>query len=430
MKTLYKFQEDGVQILMKRKHNLLADEMGLGKTIQAIELINRLKIRRVLIVCKASIKRNWAAKLAEWLNEKRIIQIIDRKTDFINEFTEIVIINYDLITHSYMFSQLIAEEWGLIVCDEAHSLKNKDAKRTQAVLAKNGLVHHATRTLMMTGTPVLNRPVELYAMLRVLAPNVIAPYSDYFKFTKRYCDAWQNGFGLNVNGASNTGELNEKLRKHYMVRRLTAEVEVQLPPKRYEMVFIDSTDGIRTKLRTLEQASRTDFLHQDLDTEPGGLATLRRETAEEKIKVCIELIKETVESVGKIVIFAYHHSVIERLQKELSDFQPITLTGATSQNKREEALYKFRTDKNVQVFIGQIQAAGEGIDGLQEVCCNILFVEWSWVPGEIEQACKRLHRIGQQRPVLIKFLVWADSVEEHMMRVALDKVKVIKEILK
>jgi len=415
---------------MKRKHNLLADEMGLGKTIQAIELMNRLQMRRVLIICKASIKRNWERKTKEWSKYNYSIQIIDKKTDEVSEFSEVVIVNYDLITHSYIHQQLKEIQWGLIICDEAHYLKNMEAKRTKAVLARDGLVRYAKRTLMMTGTPILNRPMELYPMLKVLAPTVIAPYSDYYRYGRRYCGGFMDGFGFKANGATHTDELNKKLREHYMIRRMTNEVQVQLPSKRYEVVFIDSSEGIRTKLRTLDQASRKDFKYQTLNIDAGGIATLRRETAEEKVECSIDLIKEYAESAGKLVIFAYHHSVIEALRTNLARFSPVVLTGATSQKGRELAIKGFQEDPKRSVFIGQIQAAGEGIDGLQSVCHNVLFAEVSWVPGEIEQAIKRIHRIGQTKPCLFRFLIWADSVEEHQMRVALDKVKTIKEITK
>lgn len=430
MNNLFPFQELGVQALMSRKHNLLADEMGLGKTIQAIELVNRLKLRKVLVICKASIKRNWQRKLEEWLISKRVIQIIDKKTDFISDFSEVVIVNYDLITHSYIHQQLTDIKWDLLICDEAHYLKNMEAKRTKAVLSRKGLAHCAQRTLMMTGTPVLNRPIELYPMLRVLAPTVIAPYSDYIRYGRRYCAGYQDGFGFNADGASNMDELNKKLRANYMIRRMTDEVQVQLPKKRYEVIFIDSTKEIQNQLEVLSNPARKDFKHSNLSAGGGELATLRRECAEKKVAFSIELIKEYVESSGKIVIFAYHHTVIEAIERELSSFRTVVLTGSTSQLGRESSIKRFREDPQVKVFIGQIQAAGEGIDGLQDSCSNVLFVESSWVSGEIEQAIKRIHRMGQTKPVLIRFLVWADSVEEHMMRVALDKAQLIKEIVK
>ena len=180
----------------------------------------------------------------------------------------------------------------------------------------------------------------------------------------------------------------------------------------------------------MDAASRRDFKHQTLDAGAGELATLRRETAEAKIDRGMDTIKQYIESSEKIVIFAYHRSVIDKLKTVLGEYGVVALTGSTSQQERDKSIQSFKNDPKIKVFLGQIQAAGEGIDGLQEVCHNVLFLEWSWVPGEIEQACKRVHRLGQTRPVFIRFLVWADSVEEHIMRVALDKVKVIREIMK
>lgn len=432
---LYQFQEDSLPPLMARRHNLLAHEMGLGKTLIAIELINRLKILDfddVLIICKASIKENWRRKVIEYLDAGICIapQTINRRIDVINQNANIIIVNYDLLTHSHIFYQLKKRKFGLMICDEAHYLKNMDTKRTKAILAKGGLVFNCDRSLMMTGTPVLNRPAELYPMLKVLAPKVIAPYTDHDSYAKRYCDGWYDGFGVNARGASHTDELNKKLREHYMIRRTWNDVEIQLPKRRYEMVFIDPSPKARQALEVLSQAERKDFKYQKLDTDAGGLATLRRETAEEKINVCIDQLREYIKSAGKIVFFAYHHSIIERLKNELEDYNPQVLSGETSQAQRQHSIDVFVKDESSKVFIGQIQAAGEGIDGLQSVCHNIVFIEWSWVPGEISQAIARLWRLGQSKPVLIRFLIWSNSIEEHMMRVALDKVDTIREIVK
>jgi SNF2 family DNA or RNA helicase len=430
MNKLFPFQEMSMPQLMSRRHTLLADEMGLGKTVQAIELINRLDLSPVLIICKASIKINWFRKLEEWLNKPRIVQIINSRTDPLEPFAEIFIVNYDLITHSYIHLQLSQIKWQLIICDEAHYLKNMKAKRTQAVLSKKGLIHHTERSLMMTGTPVLNRPIELYPMLKVLSPETIAPYGDYYKFARRFCAGYQDGFCFNNRGASHTTELNRRLRSGFMIRRTWQEVENELPSRRYEIVLIEQSEGAKENLKILEAAERHDFKHQKFGINAGSLATLRRQTAETKVDTCIDQIRGYVESVDKLVIFAYHHSVIDKLESELSIYHPVVLTGNTPTHQRQAQIDWFIHTPTAKVFIGQIQAAGEGIDGLQAVCHNVLFIESSWVPGEISQAIARLWRLGQQHPVLIRFLVWANSIEEHMMRVALDKVKTIREITK
>jgi len=429
---LYPFQEEAVDHIVRRRHTLLADLCGLGKTITAIEVINRIRARKVLVVCKASIKTNWERKLVEWL-EFPIwgpIQIITSRTDTVDPLAMIVIINYDILSHSYMFYQLKSIKWNLLIADECHYLKNIKAKRTKAVLSTSGLAHRAERTLMMTGTPVLNRPIELYPILKVLSPDTIAPYSDYFRYARRFCDGYQDGFCFNDKGASHTDDLNQRLRSGYMIRRTYEEVEMQLPKRRYEMVLVDQTAGVAPALKVLQNAERTDFKHQKLGVDAGGLATLRRETAMQKLDACIDQIKEYVESVDKLVIFAYHHDVIDRLAKELGSYGVLTLTGKTLTPARQFHIDTFVKSVRHKVFLGQIDAAGEGIDGLQKVCHNVLFIESSWVPGTIAQAIARVWRLGQSHPVLIRFLIWANSVEEHMIRVALDKVKTIQEITK
>jgi SWI/SNF-related matrix-associated actin-dependent regulator of chromatin subfamily A-like protein 1 len=427
---LFSFQEEAVSLLLKRKHTLLAHSMGLGKTCMAIELINRLHLCPVLVICKASIKINWQRKILDWATASHFIQIVHKRTDRIEPLATIVIVNYDLITHSYIHLQLKQIKWALLICDEAHYLKNMKAQRTKAILSGKGLIHSTERSLMMTGTPVLNRPIELYPILRVLSPETIAPYGDYYKFARRYCAGHQDGFCFNDKGHSNEKELNQRLRQGFMIRRTYAEIENQLPKRRYEVILIEQTCAVDNNLRVLERAERTDFKHQALDCDAGNLATLRRQTAEAKIDAVIETIREYVESVDKLVIFAYHHSVIERLENELKGYGVVTLTGATAQKDRQGGIDLFIQKPDLHVFIGQLQAAGEGIDGLQRCCHNVLFVESSWVPGEISQAIARLWRLGQSHPVLIRFLVWANSIEEHMLRVALDKVKTIREITK
>ena len=427
--ALYPFQEEDLNKLLVRRHSLLASSLGTGKTCVAIELINRQDLRRVLVLCKASIKSHWERKLLEWLKNYRFIQVINTKTDRIEPLAEIVIVNYDLISHSYMFHQLTSMKWQLIIADEAHYLKNLKAKRTKAVLARNGLVHHTEQTILITGTPILNRPIELYPILKVLSPETIAPYNDYYKYARRYCAGRMDGFGFNDKGASNTEELNKRLRAGYMIRRTWSEIETQLPKRRYEMVLVDQTDGVKAHLTTLENAERTDFKHQKLGIDAGQMATLRRETADIKLSLTIDKIKEWVDSVDKMVIFAYHHSVIERLVNELGPDVRV-LTGGTPTNRRQNVIDDFVKYPHIKVFIGQIDAAGEGIDSLQTVCHNILFVEASWTPGAISQAIARVWRLGQTHPVLIRFLVFAHSVEEHLIRVALDKVRVIREITK
>lgn len=423
------FQIEGIKWITSRKSSMIGDEMGLGKTIQAIGAINTMDARKVLIICPAGVKLNWDQELNEWLMEPLNVCVVMGKTFKIPADANVVIVNYDLVAHSFIWQQLVAHDWALLVCDEAHYLKNQSAKRTKAVLARNGIVHKAAYNVMLTGTPILNRPIELFPVLKVCAPQVLGKYQNYISYSYRYCAGHKQGFRFVNTGASNTRELGERLRATYMLRRTVDEVQKDLPDKTYHVHLLDSTTDMQGKLTKIMDPGRLDFKYMDsLDGE--HIATVRRETAMEKVKHALPHIKDKIEQVEKLVIFVYHTSVLAFLKENLTAYEVVSVSGGDSIEDRQRAIDSFRRKTGgAKVFIGQIQAAGQGINGLQESCHHVSFVEWSWVPGEIEQAIKRVHRMGQKHKVIVDFYVWAKSVEEHMMRTALDKLKTIREIV-
>lgn len=426
-KTYLPFQFEGIKWATSRRHSLLAYDMGMGKTIMAIGAINTLKARKVLVTCPASVKIQWERKLNEWLVEFLSVYRVTKKTDKIPD-ADVIIVNYDLIVHSHIFYQLQSRKFAVGIFDEVHKVKNFEAKRTKALLSRNGLARNCVYTISMTGTPVVNRPIELYPLLKVFARDSIKPYDDKYKFAFRFCDGWINNLQLDARGSSNEDDLNKRLKAKYMIRRLEADVIGQLPPVRYKMVLVEK-DDMGAELKILESATKKDFGWTASGMSGGDLAKERKIFALKKVTACEEHIKEIVEQAGKLVIFAYHTEVILKLQTMLSEYGAVVLYGATSQTKRQQAIDSFQKSSLIRVFIGQIEASGEGIDGLQYAAHHILFAEWSWVPGQIKQAIKRVHRFGQLQTVYIQFLVAADTIEEHIMRTALEKVETINKII-
>ena len=181
MNNLYPFQREGIKFAVKHKRCLIADEMGLGKTVQAIGLINELGCHPVLIVCPASLKLNWKNELERWLHHAEGEPT--HKIGIINgnkwaENTEISIISYDLLKKYRQ--QIRAHKWGLLVCDESHYIKNEKANRTEEILGSKTVEPiQADRVLFLTGTPILNRPSELWTTFRALAPE---EFGSFFQF--------------------------------------------------------------------------------------------------------------------------------------------------------------------------------------------------------------------------------------------------------
>ena len=426
-KNYFEYQKQGIDWITSRYHSMIADEMGLGKTIQAIGAINKLKCLKTIIICPAGVKLNWLRELNDWLLGDHNIFVVMKRNETIPPEATIIIVNYDLVSHSYIFHQLRKYEYAYGIVDEAHALKNPKAKRTKALLAANGILRRCVFTTMLTGTPVLNRPIELFPILSVFAKQTLGKYCSFVSFAYRYCGAWRSSFHFDTTGASNTQELGERLRATYMLRRSIKEVQKDLPEVMFKVHLLETPPDTKAKITQIIDVDEKTFRKRDLNGE--HIATLRRETAKEKLDYAMAHIRNTIESVGKVVIFAYHKEVIDRLSQELSGYGVVKIDGRDSLVQREEAKLSFINNPAILVFIGQVDAAGQGIDGLQKATNHVLFIEWSWVPGMIEQAIKRVHRFGQKETVQVEFLVWADSVEEHMMKVALDKLKTIREIM-
>lgn len=418
---LYPFQADGVSFLASKSRALLADEMGLGKTAQAVMAAIRANALKILIVCPASVKYGWAKEIDKWTGESS--RIINRGKDKLENW-KWTIINYDLLISKPILMQLLGQKWDILVLDEAHYLKNSRAKRTKAVYYPKGIADRVSRVWLLTGTPVLNRPIELFSHLKALVPDTLAPkYFSRYDFGVRFCDAYEGKWGWDESGASNTGELSELL-SDFMLRRMKSDVIKDLPDKTYQTVFLSPTKNQKelTKKERTHETSQNTLL--------GETATLRRICGIEKIPQIVEHIKNVLEEKRKIVLFAYHRDVISELTRQLAAYKPSVLTGSTRAVERKHAVEKFRTEGDCRLFIGQIQAAGVGIDGLQDVSDTVIFAEMSYVPGQTSQAIDRCHRIGQKNKVLVQFIIAEGSIDEDIARSVSHKEKIIKQIVK
>lgn len=428
MPDLFPFQKDGVEFLINRKYALLADEQGLGKTAQAIYGAKTIDADHALVICPASVKYNWQKEIELWDPAASIHILKNTKVPDDIKATYLIV-NYDLIHRPAVAKYLLTRGYDLIICDEAHYIKNSRSKRSKMVLAKSGLADKAGRVWLLTGTPVLNRPVELFPMLRRFMPDRLGKFKDYMTFTKRYCAGYQGKFGWDVRGASNIQELAGYL-DGFMLRRLKKDVMKDLPDKTFQKIVFDApSKTCEKRLKEEREAFNSQYGETAKDGLLGAIATIRREIGEAKVPMAIEHIKNLLEEKDKLVIFAYHRSVIAALQKELSEYHPVVLAGGLSAEQKQKAVDDFVTRNSKRVFIGQIEAAGVGIDGLQRVADTVVFVELSWVPGQIKQAIDRCHRIGQANKVLVQFLAMKGGIDEDIFASIESKTKVIKRLV-
>ncbi len=434
-------------------------------TIQAIGYLNvHPEINQVLIICPASLKLNWLRELTKWLVIPRTIAIADTKTGVPE--THIVITNYDVI-HKINFEDF---DWDLVICDEAHYLKNPSTLRSRALLGWTEVVKddetnkvinrikhpgiNSARRMALTGTPIPNKPVEIYPILEWLDPD---NWSNFMSFAKRYCAAQQGTHGWDFSGNSHLDELQDKLRSTIMVRRRKADVLKELPPKRRSVVVLPSNGAssvVAKEIREYEQhQARLQELRAERDLakaandEPAyqaavfklrdaiavsfsSMAKVRAEVAVAKApKVaahCLDILEGT-DPDYKLLVFAHHREVVKILVKELADYNPVSITGDTSMANRQAAVDALQTDPNCRVFVGNIQAAGVGLT--LTASSHVVFAELDWVPAAVSQAEDRAHRIGQTNSVLIEHLVFDNSLDARMAKVIVRKQAVIDQAL-
>jgi len=447
------YQRAGVSYALGRSDTLIGDEMGLGKTIQAIGVINVTQPGRVLIVCPASLKLNWARELGAWLTIPRTVGITDGK-NWVD--TQIVIINYDILNK---YSDLIKNvNWDLLIVDECHYLKNPKTARTKQVLgaktAKGSVsveAVKATRRLFLTGTPICNRPVELWPLVHAIDPQDMG--RNWRGYVQRYCNGHQTRFGWDVSGASNLVELQTRLRSKFMVRRLKSEVLTELPPKRRQVIEL-LCNGARPYVEAELAAWETrEKLIKDLEqqvekTQTGEtayseaveklrsarqiafaeMAKARHDTAVAKTPSLIVYLHDLLDEDpdAKIVFFAHHHDVLTPVFESFAD-KAVLFTGETKMSDRQAHVDRFQSDPKCQLFVASITAAGVGIT--LTASSHVVFGELDWTPGNVSQAEDRTHRIGQKDNVLVQHVVLNGSLDAKMARTLIDKQEVIDQAL-
>ena len=416
---LYKYQREGIDFLKSQYHSLLADDMGLGKTVQAIKAAEELRAETILVICPASVKLNWRKEFHKWTSITDIFIVMTGKDTIPS--ASVVIINYDLLINPKIKDQI--GKFDVCIIDEAHYLKSRLAKRTKVILGNDGIIRKCTYKFLLTGTPVLNRPIELYPILKTLHYESIKQYGSYVQFALRYCGAFSDKYGLWDKGATNLPELKKKL-EGFMLRRTKDEVLTQLPEKIVSHIPIPPSAGILTEMKKFEDKGDSYIEEVEL----GKLASLRSKISKHKAKIVIDYVENTFNEVNKLIVFTYHREMAFKLKEKFEDLGVSMVIGGLNVTKKQKEVDAFVEGGN-RLFIGQIQSAGVGIDGLQRVCSDVIFAEMSWTPSELRQAEDRVYRIGQKNKVHIQYLYVTKSIEEIVLKAVISKQKIISKIL-
>ena len=427
---LYKFQEEDYQVLMNHDKYLLLNQQGLGKAIESITVaLGRKKHNKIkhclVIVCVNGLKYNYlneielhtksTAKILGASNKKNI-STQDKLNGLDNLDTFFIITNIESLRQKEILEKikkLVRKgEIGCIICDEVHHCKNSGSQQGKALLQ---LAKYVKYFYGLTGTPIMNSPLDVYVPLKLVGREVTSKY----QFLARY--AIRGGFGgYSVIGFRNMEELQNKLDM-VSIRRLKKDV-LELPPKIYIDEYVEMSTKQAKLYENMKKAVMEDINPEMFSVDPlGQLLRLRQVTAFTSIisdtineSAKFERLKEILEETDeKIIIFSQWTTVTDILYSLLKEYNPAIVTGKVSD--RQGQIKKFKEDETCKVIVGSIGALGTGFT-LTEATIVVFFDEpWTW--STFEQATDRAHRIGTNDSVNIISLICKNTIDEWVHRI-------------
>jgi SWI/SNF-related matrix-associated actin-dependent regulator 1 of chromatin subfamily A len=428
---LFPHQVEGVAFLLGRRRAILADDMGLGKTRQAIVSLRHLTPGgRRLVVCPASVKRNWAREIAIVTPDAPVL-VIDGATT-VAPTAQWVIVNYDLLgKHLHTLEQI---PWAALVFDESHYLKNHTSARSKharhlteaSALATPSLAVH-----LLTGTPLTSRPRDLFVLLQLAAHPL---GRSFLAFAKRYCAAEKGEYGWKTGGASNIEELTVQL--HGVMLRRSKDDVLALPPKLRTWVPIEVAAGTGARAVTkvfelLAGKHSRPAGPRDADLRRRGkllafLVEARQALAFAKTTATLDFVRGAVDQGEKVIVFSCFDDPIVKFARELGN-SAVVLTGRTPAAMRQQLVDRFQNDEQVRVFVANIVAAGTGLN--LTAATQVVFNDLDWVPTNHWQAEDRAYRIGQTRTVNVTYFVARNTIDDFVHAVLETKAALVSAIV-
>lgn len=433
-------QKESIEKLLKNNRFILADDMGLGKTTSVVISSLETEVKKILIICPASLKINWMREFQ--LYTDREIFICDGKKYSME--SDIVIMNYDIVKNFYdskspETSPIIQSNFDLIVIDEAHYISNTTAIRTKLI---NSFAKKSKRLWLLSGTPMTSRPINYFNLLNLIDSPVA---QNWMAYVIRYCEGYQFRVGgnkkvWNTNGASNLEELRDRTSRQ-VLRRLKTEV-LDLPEKIINPVYL------RLKSKEYEDLmgdyynwyESRDESTRSLTVQFTKIMKVRQVIANEKIESTIELAENILEQGKKVIIFTNFTEVLQRIHSHFGK-KSVYLDGSCSKTSRQHSIDEFQTNDKIKIFVGNLKAAGAGITlTASEV---VIMNDLSFVPSDHAQAEDRAYRYGQKNNVLVYYPIFENTIEgivydilshkkniiDVVMGDSLDKTDVVQEIM-
>ena len=435
----YPYQLQGIARGLQLKRFINGDDMGLGKTLEAIATINKANAFPCLVICPNVVKINWQREWAKFTDKKAMVL-----TDSVREswpffwqtgMNQVFIVNYESLRKYFVRRITKSEKWTLkdvefhqtinlfksVIIDESHKVKSTSTQQSKFC---KGIASGKEYIILLTGTPVVNKPNDLVCQLGIM--DRMIDFGGWKYFMSRYCSG--------PNGASNLKELNFMLWKNCFFRREKSKVLTQLPDKVRRVMSCDITnrkeyqDAERDLIDYLKRYKEADDekIQKSLKGEVRvRIGILKDITARGKLKEVIDFVKDFRENGKKIILFCNLHEIVDRL---LAAFpSAVCVTGRQNMEEKQASVDAFQKSPKTDIIICSIKAASAGIT--LTAASDVAFIELPWTYAECDQAESRAHRIGQKDSVNCYYLLGRRTIDQKLYRIIEEKKHISNAIL-
>lgn len=386
------------------KRFLLADPMGLGKTLSSSLIWRNPEYRKVIFVCKPTLKTQHYEELKMYYPDLKEEIIYGRKNYDLKPDTELVVIPYHLL--QYWDDFLIKYfNYKTLIFDEVSELRTIDTKKREAARA---LSKNAVCCIGADGNPIWNKGTDIYSIVDVISPKSLG---DLDKFKKEWCDYSDNVMEPVI--------LNQYLKNEGLMIRRTFEEAGRKRGELYSNVYhLDNDSSERDNEGFINLAKA--LLRGNVGSSEYAEAVsqfdfkLRQETGRIKAPLVAEFVTQLSQEVGKVLLIGWHHDVYDIWKKELAQLNPVFITGKEKEHEKDAAKKRFIEDESCKALVISLRSTA-GLNGLQTVCNNIVFGELDWANAAHEQAIFRLLRIHQTKPVNAYYLVLNELSDPFMV---------------
>lgn len=431
----YPYQREGILFGLQKKRLIIGDEPGLGKTLQSIGIADCANAYPCLVICPASLKINWKREFEKFTNKKALVLDNSTRTTWpyllqMGMF-QVAIVNYESLRKYFVWDIKTDGTFRLkdvvfcpeirrfrsVIIDESHRVKDPSAQQT--IFAK-GITTGKPYIVLLSGTPVVNRPHDLVSQLSIM--ERLKEFGGKSKFLSDYGDK-----------DSDLSELSRQLYERCMIRREKKSVLTDLPDKTRVDLYVDisnrdeyevAENDLRRYLEEYTECTDADIRRKMRMKALVKFMTLRSLSAKGKVKQAVDFINTHLANDKPLVVFCSYHEIVDALKKQFP--KAVTITGRGSLVEKQAAVDSFQAEHS-KLAICSIKAAGVGLT--LTASSSVAFVEFPWTYADCCQCEDRCHRIGQKENVTCYYLLGEHTIDHKLYQIIYEKKSIANQIL-